>query len=577
MDQLAAAVNFTGYDLASFVQVVSLIVLPFAHEDLAIVLGAYIVVNDLMPVGLVAASIYGGMVVSDFALYGIGAGARHLPWLRRHAVDGRLHGFADVLKRNVFALVALCRFVPGVVFVAFVACGWARVSLARFTVASLLVSALYLPVMLYLVIVFGDALDDHIGFWTWPILMAAIVLAALARERILAFGGALAGADNPSGAPPIRAPNLAGLPPLEGLTRKVAVAERIPPLVFSIPLFLHWIMLGLRYRSFTLPSAANPAIPTGGMWGYSKSECLAQVPEPERAAIAEFVVLRRRADPSSLPVDHARALRLLGEAGLAFPVVAKPDIGVQGFGVRLIADAAALQAYLEKFPAGAKLMLQRYVPHAGEAAVLYARAPGVERGRVLALALTYFPHVTGDGASTLRELIARDPRARRAARLHVGRHQDHLGLDSAALDAVPAQGEIVRLALIGSRRVGALTRDASASITPALDARIDAIARGMPDFHYGRFDLRFVSLDALLRGEKFSIVEINGVGSEAVHAWDPAASLGQTWRRLIDQQRVMFMIGACNRARGIAPTGVAEFLGRFLQQADLLRRYPASS
>ena len=83
MDQLAAAVNFTGYDLASFVQLVSLIVLPFAHEDLAIVLGAYIVVNDLMPVGLVAASIYGGMVVSDFALYGIGAGARHLPWLRR--------------------------------------------------------------------------------------------------------------------------------------------------------------------------------------------------------------------------------------------------------------------------------------------------------------------------------------------------------------------------------------------------------------------------------------------------------------------------------------------------------------
>src|SRR6267142_346937 len=86
-DMVNAAVNFTGYDLASLVQLFSLIVLPFAHEDLAIVLGAYIVVNDLMPVGLVAASIYGGIVVSDFALYGIGAGARRLPWLRRHAVD----------------------------------------------------------------------------------------------------------------------------------------------------------------------------------------------------------------------------------------------------------------------------------------------------------------------------------------------------------------------------------------------------------------------------------------------------------------------------------------------------------
>src|SRR5215471_21698190 len=106
------AFHLAGLDLASLARLLSLVALPFAHEDLAIVLGAYIVVNDLMPAGLVVLSIYGGMVVSDFALYGIGAGARRLPWLRRHAIDERLLGIGNALKRNLFALVALCRLVP---------------------------------------------------------------------------------------------------------------------------------------------------------------------------------------------------------------------------------------------------------------------------------------------------------------------------------------------------------------------------------------------------------------------------------------------------------------------------------
>jgi membrane protein DedA with SNARE-associated domain len=144
-DGLKALLHFSDHDLSWLAQFFSLLVLPFAHEDLAIILGGYIVVNKIMPVGLVALCIYGGMVASDFALYGIGRGARRLPWLTRLAVDDRVRGFGDMIKRNLFGLVALCRVVPGIVFIAFVACGWMRVPLGRFTVASLLVSALYLP------------------------------------------------------------------------------------------------------------------------------------------------------------------------------------------------------------------------------------------------------------------------------------------------------------------------------------------------------------------------------------------------------------------------------------------------
>jgi membrane protein DedA with SNARE-associated domain len=177
-------IHFAGLDYQWTVQLFSLLVLPFAYEDLAILLGGYIVVNGSMPVALVAATIYGGMVASDFALYGIGAGARRLPWLSRWAVDDRVRGFGETLKRNLFGLVAFCRVVPGVVFIAFIACGWTRVPLARFTIASVIVSALYLPLMLYLVVVFGDALDDQVGLWTWPALLGAMAVAGFVRSRV---------------------------------------------------------------------------------------------------------------------------------------------------------------------------------------------------------------------------------------------------------------------------------------------------------------------------------------------------------------------------------------------------------
>jgi membrane protein DedA with SNARE-associated domain len=182
-------------DFSWLAKVFSLMVLPFADEDFAIIFGGYFVVNRLMPVGLVAVAIYFGMVASDFAFYGIGAAARRIQWLRRFAVDDRVRNFADALCRNLFELVALCRVVPGLDLIAFVACGWTRVPLARFMLASLVISALYLPLMLYLVIVFGDALDDHAGLWTWPFLVAIVAVTGFVRNRIFSLREAVPSGD----------------------------------------------------------------------------------------------------------------------------------------------------------------------------------------------------------------------------------------------------------------------------------------------------------------------------------------------------------------------------------------------
>jgi membrane protein DedA with SNARE-associated domain len=559
--------------MSMFAQVSSLLVLPFAHEDLAIILGGYIIVNKLMPAFVVALSIYGGIVASDLALYGLGALARYVPWLSRYAVDDRVRRFGDRLKHNVFGLVALCRVVPGIVFVAFVACGWARVSLWRFTAASLIVSAVYLPLMLYLVIVFGDALEDNVGIWAWPMLFLAIAGTSLARKRIFAFRKTVIEeiVDDT-----ILAEACHGMPPLSRADRKVAMAERIPPGLFYLPLVFNWIRLGIRHRSLTLPTAANPTIFTGGMWGESKSSYFFDVALPERKWIADFVVVKRNPGAASLAADIERADNARADAGLGFPLIAKPDIGWHGHGVQRIDRPAALENYLANYPESMTLILQRYVPYAGEAAVLYARLPGDERGSVISLTLRYFPQVVGDGASTVRQLIAGDARAQWKSALHLGIDPTHRGLDQLDLNRVPEAGEVVRIALIGNQRAGALYRDGRRHITAALDARFDEIARGMTEFHYGRFDLRFESVEALERGENFSILEINGIGGEAIDCWDPRLPVMECYRRLAEQQRLLFLIGDRNRARGFQPTPAGDFVSSLFKQNKLIRRYPVS-
>ncbi len=512
-DVLSALLHLSDHDYSWLAQFFSLLFLPFAHEDLAIILGGYIVVNNIMPVGLVALCIYGGMVASDFALYGIGAGARHLPWLTRLAVDDRVRTFADTLKRNLFGIVTLCRVVPGVVFIAFVACGWTRVPLGRFTLATLVTSALYLPLMLCIVVFFGDALDDRVGLWTWPFLLCVLVAIGFVRRQVFTFRQASNSADGGRATPSASASGggVHAMPVLGGSARKLPVAERIPLGLFYLPLIVSWIGFAVRHRSLTLPTVANPYHPTRGMGAESKSGYLLDVAATERRWIADLVVATRSTGPRTLYADLEQARQSLYAAGLAFPLIAKPDIGRHG--ACRLDDMTQLREYLRHFPRGEKLILQRFVPQPGQATVLYARLPGTPSGRVLSLTFS------ADG----------------------------------------------------------LRRDARRHITPELEARLDAVARSMREFHYGCFDLRFGSIEELMRGENFSIVDISGIGGAAGRAGDSALPLAENYRRMVDQQRIMFLIGEKNRARGFEPVGCADVVKSLVRAAQTGRRYPASA
>lgn len=359
----------------------------------------------------------------------------------------------------------------------------------------------------------------------------------------------------------------AAMPPLDPAP-PLSYFEFWPPRLFYLPVWLWIVWLSCRYRGFRLPLIANPGLPASGLVGESKSQVLDGAGERARLWIAPFTTHFRGFEAAA--TETAQALSALDRAGLTFPIVAKPDLGCRGAGVRPIRNRVELESYVASFPPGQSIVLQQLVDVEGEAGVFYVRRPGAARGRIFSLTLKHFPHVEGDGVATLRELILRDPRSGPLARLYLPRHRDRL-------DAVLPAGERLRLAFAGSHSRGAIFRNGARHITDALERRIDEIARDFPEFWFGRFDVRFSDFEAFRRGEDLTIVEVNGAGAEATHIWDSRTRLRDAYATLFAQFDTLWAIGAENRSRGFRPEPWRTFLARWLTERRLVATYPPTA
>jgi hypothetical protein len=334
-----------------------------------------------------------------------------------------------------------------------------------------------------------------------------------------------------------------------------------PGWIFYTPVVLHWLMLGLRHGDFSLPTAANPRITTGGLCGESKLSILSQVGPEAQALVAPACGVLAQPDGASSAEAAMQAV------GLRYPVVAKPDIGCNGTGVRLVRDRAAMERYLQIFPPGETVVLQHYVEEPNEAGIFYVRHPDEPVGRITSVTIKKPPVVVGDGRSTLRGLILADERARLVPHLYLTRLADRL-------ETMPARGQSVQLVFVGNHCKGSIFQDGRALVTPALTQAIERLARAMPDFHFGRIDVRFTSTASLRRGTGFRVIEINGVGSEATHIWDPSTKLLDAWRTQFFHYGAAFRIGAANRRRGFSPSGVRTMYRDWMNQRRLMAIYP---
>ncbi len=555
--------------------------MTFLHEDAAILAAAFSRVEHGMPLLYAYSSIFLGIIAGDLIIYGLGHFAQKNAWLRTKVIGPKVERIRLWLENHLVRVLLLCRITPGLLFPTFVACGWFKIPFGRFALTTIISGVVYSSIVLTVIILFGDLVLVHLDYWAWILLLVVVVVFGIRnayKPRWSKTTEHAMGDLPPSFLGVFRKymPTLKhkfnGMPSLEGLKRMVSIAERLPNGLFYIPVGLRWLLLSVRYHSLTLPTVSNPNIETGGFWGESKSIVMDQVGEEQQSWVAEFVTLHRNGEGAQF--DFETALSLMDDKGLDFPVVAKPDVGWQGYGVRLVEDSHHLHQYISSYPEGEKMVLQRPVPHDGEAGIFYVRMPGEEHGQILSVTLRYFPFVTGDGASTLQELIKNNPRSKLRAGFYLGGKSEHMGFEKEFLEMIPSEGELVRLSFIGSIRVGGLYRNASHLITPELTKRFDDIALSMPKFYFGRFDIRFESTDLLKAGVGFSIIEINGAGSESISAWDPEVSMVNLYRELFKTQRLLFKVSALNRARGYKPMGVIEFLKAAKHQNKLIDSYP---
>ncbi len=337
--------------------------------------------------------------------------------------------------------------------------------------------------------------------------------------------------------------------------------ERAPECITYALHVPYCLYLMARYRGVTLPTIANPGIDGSGLSNESKTDLFALLGPVGRAHTAPFVSI------DTGPRMLEDACRAMDAAGLALPAIVKPDIGRRGFGVKLVHTRDELARHLQRFPAGMRLLIQRYAEGPGEAGMFYMRMPSQPHGRLLSMTIKHFPHVVGDGTRTLRQLILHDPRAKAFARVYFKRNHAHL-------DDVLAPGQTHQLVSLGNHVRGAAFENGTQHITPALDKVFDTIVGEVPGFFIGRFDVRYTSLDALKRGEELTIVEYNGAGGEPTYIWDPRTSIRETYAGLLRHWKYLYAIGAENRARGARPMSLREVIRRYLDELRLLKTYP---
>lgn len=358
-----------------------------------------------------------------------------------------------------------------------------------------------------------------------------------------------------------------GMPPLELDGRATSYFEFWPTWLMYSPVVLLWLGLALRYRSLSLPLIANPALPLAGMVGVPKSSIFEMAGEEARRWILPWWVYRVASADSVQELEQVQ--NGLQSAGLEFPLVGKPEIGCRGAGVKLLQDSGDLAIYLQRFPAGAAIQFQRLSRWQAEAGIFYVRDPYTGKGSVPSLTLKYTPYVLGDGVRTLRDLVRADPRAGALLHLYEERHQDQW-------HRVIPEGQAYRLVFSASHCRGAVFRDAQHLITTDLAEALDRIFADIPEFYYGRLDVKFRDIDSLRRGEDFEIIEINGASSESINIWDREATLGSAMATLLKQYRTLFKLGASNRARGHRPPGLLSLLGAWQKEKRLVASYPAN-
>ncbi len=535
-----------------------IVVASFASEDLSCITAGMMARTGRIYLLTALLSSFCGIFLGDLGLFALGKALRHgfckFSFIPKRFANA-LHHNSQTISKEKWHLIILARFVPGMRLPVYLGTGFLDYSFKRILLLLLLANLIWTPALVLISYHTGAGFLKLVEPWlgsSWLGLLAAATLLYLCfyllslllsrpRRRKLALA-----------------------------CRKLLLPEFWPPILFYTPLVPGWLYWLLYYRGFHTITASNPGIEHSGIIGESKSAILAGLPS---AWTLDWILIPsakelqlRSTDSSALRWNFFQ--KEWGKRNWSFPAIFKPDQGQRGIGVKLIQSKEEAKAYICSLEQS--LIVQLYHPGPWEAGIFYYRMPCYENksspagtkegvplarhahkneacGHIFSITHKAFPVVTGDGSSTVQELIDKHPRYRFQAAQFYKRHASHL-------KRVLAPQEKFPLAIAGNHAQGVMFLDGSHLYSEALRRRIDEIAKSFPGFYFGRFDVRYSSPEELRAGRAFRILELNGATSESTNIYDPSFSLARIYKTLYKQWALLFAIAHKNRQGGVPPS-----------------------
>lgn len=293
------------------------------------------------------------------------------------------------------------------------------------------------------------------------------------------------------------------------------------------PVYLYWFWLCIKARSFFFFNNSNPSIVNGGFLMESKKEIYDLIP----AAYHPLTLFFRAG------TGCEEIIKKINEKQLQFPLIGKPDIGMQGKAVKKLMNKEELADYVNL--SKVDFLIQAYVPYEKEVGVFYYRYPGEASGHISGIVGKEFLSVTGDGVSSMEALLQNEKRY--VLQLPVLRKTY-----GSELKNVLKHGEEYLLVPYGNHVRGAKFIDASNLIDEQLTRTIDQVCQQVEGFYFGRLDIRYQSWGELKKGKNFSIIELNGAGSEPTHMYDPKHSIFFAWKEIIRHWNILVRISRIN-------------------------------
>ncbi|ACU08150.1 conserved hypothetical protein [Flavobacteriaceae bacterium 3519-10] len=298
-----------------------------------------------------------------------------------------------------------------------------------------------------------------------------------------------------------------------------------------VPILPVWIWNCIRAKSWWFFSPSNPKLTFGGFEGVSKMSIYQHLPPgtyPPSTGIKANLTFPE--------------MQKLVEDRYAYPFVVKPDVGRMGYMFRIVRNASELKAYHEIMPVD--YLVQELVLHPLEVSVFYYRFPDQKSGTITGFVRKEFLEITGDGHSTVDELMAASPHTCFRLEELRAKHLDKLHL-------VLQKDEIFCLSYALNLSRGCSLISLEDEIDENLVKVFDELSSYSDTLFYGRYDIKCASIADLKQGKNFSIIEYNGCGAEPHHVYGNGNTLFKACRILAQHWLILAEISRYNYSKGV--------------------------